>query len=287
MADGQFHNTGGRPAHRSSSSISLAQSSYSPIAGQPSRNKLIVFADGTYLELFNWIDDAPHANAWADRTPGLIDFALTTLPPSTPESLHAEIEARFKQSEDVGFVDFKFTDPEAGGRTRNDGVAVKWKLSRPVHVPNALSLPGTVSGSGHRKDLPFFTHDVTARNVRVPFEDTEKTTHPCGATGISAIKMVIPISRYTEYIRLYERLLGVPAKASSGELCHSFEVGSPVEGANRSRISTFAERDDGGNVTQQDRHLGIYGLRLFTKQREGHRPQALGVDGVAAAVSLE
>ena len=31
--------------------------------GQPSRNKLIVFKDGTYLELFNWFDKPPDEDA--------------------------------------------------------------------------------------------------------------------------------------------------------------------------------------------------------------------------------
>lgn len=53
--------------------------------GQASRNKLIVFSDGTYLELFNWYDTPPSLDdktkpmrVWGPKQDGLIDFALTS-----------------------------------------------------------------------------------------------------------------------------------------------------------------------------------------------------------------
>ena len=52
--------------------------------GQPSRNKLVIFADGSYLEFFNWYDTPPSLHdehlpmrVWGPKTPGLIDFAIT------------------------------------------------------------------------------------------------------------------------------------------------------------------------------------------------------------------
>ena len=64
--------------------------------GQPSRNKLVIFADGTYLEFFNWYDTPPSLDNenlpmrfWGPKTPGLIDFAITDTTHSAEESVGA------------------------------------------------------------------------------------------------------------------------------------------------------------------------------------------------------
>lgn len=43
-------------------------------------NRLVVFRDGTYLELIAFIDDAPEKRRghWWDRAFGVVDYALTT-----------------------------------------------------------------------------------------------------------------------------------------------------------------------------------------------------------------
>ena len=161
-----------------------------------------MFEDGTYLELFNWTDVPPSSNAWADKSPGLIDFALTSLPPITAEALQEKIQDQL-QAQKLSKLDaFYYDSPAAGGRTRKDGVPVKWKLSRPVPVEDRQCPSNNVSLSGHRNDFPFLCHDVTARNVRIPFDDQEKTFHPCGATGISAVELMFPESQYDEYAQL-------------------------------------------------------------------------------------
>lgn len=246
-----------------------------------------MFADGTYLELFNWTSDPPRSNNWADRSTGLIDFALTSLPPSTPDSLHREIEARSRPRADGEPVDLKYTAPSSGGRTRSDGVPVKFTLMRPIPAFGGVSSPVIMSPSGHRKDLPFFCHDVTERNTRIPFDDKSKTTHPCGATGISAVELRFPHARYWTYIKLYEALLGIPAEAKRETLCHEFKIRSPVLGVNASRILTFAEKDEDLVPAQSNPGVAIRGLRLHTDDREEPVLQALGSDGVASTVSLE
>ena len=257
------------------------------MSGQPSQNKLIVFSDGTYLELFNWVDRPPHSNAWADKSPGLIDFALTTLPPSSAESVQEEIRDRLQRGSDAVHVDFKYKVPEAGGRLRKDGVEVKWKLSRPIPVSDSLSASQKVSASGHRKDLPFFTHDVTARNVRVPFDDVEKTTHPCGATGISAVEVLYPKLQYPEYVMLYEKLLGTLGKPSEDKQCHEFYVESPVKDICFSRIIVSAGKDEDEHTSKTDYAACIRGLRLHVKDREGHGLQALSSGSSTTSVFLE
>ena len=259
--------------------------------GQPSRNKLIYFSDGTYLELFNWIAKPPTSNAWADKSAGLIDFALTSLLPSTADSLHEEISSRLQEvADDDPTVDFRYTAPQPGGRIRKDGVHVQWKLSRPIPAPDKpSSVSHEVSASGHRKDFPFFTHDVTPRSVRVPFDEKDKTTHPCGATGISAVELTFPKHRFPEYVKLYQKLLGIAGKGEGDALdTHVFEVRSPVEDMMpASRIILSAAQDGEENSPQANYGGYLRGLRLYAKGPEGHNSRALGSEGIASTVSLE
>ena len=259
-------------------------------SGQPSRNKLIVFKDGTYLELFNWIEPPREPNAWADSSPGLIDCALTTLHPSTAESVYEEVAARLQSLNVTPSLSVKYEQPEAGGRIRKDGVQVKWKLSRPIPASEASSSTDAVSRSGHRKDLPFFTHDVTDRNVRIPFDDESKTTHPCGAVGISTVDISFPEAQYLEYVKLYKTLLGISAKPlnePSNVNSHEFKVESPVPGSKPSRIVLHSIHHQAGTSEQKVPGIGICGLRLALENRQGHGAQALGSDGIASTLSLE
>ena len=258
---------------------------------QPSRNKLIVFADGTYIELFNWFDKPKEPNAWANKAPGLIDFALTSMPPSTAESLHQEIAAQLQTKDEGGSVDLRYEEPKAGGRARKDGVQVKWKLTRPIPSSGDPSTDSRVSASGYRQDVPFFTHDVTEREVRIPFDDNAKTTHPCGALGISTVEVLYPRAQYHDYIKVYRSLLGVPATAAidgtSDGLRHQFELESPVQGPFSSRILIRAENDESDVKWRHERGIGLRGLRLAIQKREGHGVRSLGSDELASTVFLE
>ena len=86
--------------------------------GHSSRNKLIVFADGTYLELFCWIDTPREFYAWANKSPGLIDFALTSMPPKTAQSLHKDIVSRLGKEQSGDRPHIGYTPPQAGSRSR-------------------------------------------------------------------------------------------------------------------------------------------------------------------------
>ena len=233
--------------------------------GQPSRNKLIVFADGTYIELFNWMERPQNPNPWTDKTPGLIDFALTSMPPSTAESLREEVMGRLKPEKGDHPANVKYEEPIAGGRTRKDGVPVKWKLTRPVPASTTPIGPPIVTASGHCQDLPFFTHDVTERDIRIPFDDKEKTTHPCGAIGISTIEVLFPTSQYCKYILLYQMVLGewaTPLKGGRITQEHQFRLKSPAEGPSSTAILARHEQTERDSLWLRDRGSGIYAVRL-------------------------
>lgn len=127
------------------------------------RNALIVFRDGTYLELITFVDsDDTRENTWSWRQylqqgGGLIDYCAAS------DDLAADVAALRAAGLDAA-------DPVDGGRTRPDGVALRWRSSR--------------IGQSDR-ELPFLIEDVTPRSLRVPSGDAAE--HPNGAIGIEQL----------------------------------------------------------------------------------------------------
>ena len=119
-------------------------------------NALIAFADGSYLELVGFHDlDRALTHRWwkfAADGGGLADFALLS------DDLAADAAA---------LADLVKTAPKDGGRTRPDGVELRWRTAL-LHAP-----------------LPFLIEDLTARELRVP--GGAATEHANGAIGIAAI----------------------------------------------------------------------------------------------------
>ena len=127
------------------------------------------------------------------------------MPPSTSASWYKEMASRLLQRDTKDGFQPECNGPKVGGLARKDGVQVKWELTRPKTALGTTSLID-------RTDLPFFTHDVTARNIRIPFDDPEKTSHPWGAIGISTIETLYPKALYGTEIEQYTSILGVPAE---------------------------------------------------------------------------
>ena len=126
-------------------------------AGGLSYNALIGFADGSYLELFAFhdLEKAKGNHSWApvaERGGGWADFALRS------DDLDADVAALGSLVE---------RPPEAGGRTRPDGLVVGWKIARLV------------------KPLPFLIQDTTARENRVP--QGAATRHRDGTKEVARI----------------------------------------------------------------------------------------------------
>ena len=270
---------GGVHAGRVSPSLSPPTHLLTWSTGQSSRNKLIIFADGTYLELFCWIDTPREFHAWADKPPGLIDFALTSVPPLTAESLHNDIQSKLRDNESGQELDLSYTSPEAGGRSKPDGVQIKWKTSRPIS-----------SKSVNRTDFPFFCHDVTPRRMRVPFEDSEITRHPCGAVGISIVEILVPKSELSKYAELYGLILGTTTKISgelSDEKRSNFELARPNKEYGVSNIVLRPAEDQSNWDWLQNRGTCIRAIFLSVKDRQGHGEEALGTEGTVSTIFLK
>ena len=149
------------------------------------RNALIPFSDGTYLELVAFTDPKDtRDNIWGwryfvDTGGGLIDHCLNS----------EDLDADARRLREVGFhVD----GPDEGGRTLPDGACIRWSSARIRQ---------------ERRVLPFLIQDLTPRSSRIP----AAAHHPNGAQGISELK----ISANTSDINDYAKLIQSPNDTSS------------------------------------------------------------------------
>lgn len=143
--------------------------------GRGTRNALVVFADGAYIELIAY--DAPSQERWwrvlDAHGEGLVDFAL----------LPRDIAAAVAGARARGLSGL---EERPGSRARPDGVQIAWQSARPA-----------------TSDLPFLCADVTPRALRVP--EGEVRQHANGATGIARVKVAVvdlqaSLARYRTYL---------------------------------------------------------------------------------------
>lgn len=89
--------------------------------GRNTRNALVVFDDGAYLELITYSAPSPDERWWREldaHGDGLVDFAL----------LPQDLPAKVAQAQARGLSDI--TGPLPGGRVRPDGERVAWQTAR-------------------------------------------------------------------------------------------------------------------------------------------------------------
>ena len=142
-----------------------------------SRNALIAFSDGSYLELIAFKDNVvpeTHHFYRPNNPEGLVTFALL------PTDIQADVDAARQRG-------LNLQGPRPGGRLRPDGQRLEWQTATsPTH------------------DLPFLCADVTPRDLRVPSGPAHN--HKNGATGISALGVVV--SDIDRSRQSYSALLG-------------------------------------------------------------------------------
>ena len=148
--------------------------------GRTSHNALVIFEDGSYLELIAWTETNP-AERWNNvlraHGEGYMDFAL--LPEDVPRAID---EARLRGLRLAGPVD--------GSRVRPDGKELRWQTARQATY-----------------DLPFLCGDLTPREWRVPEGECRK--HPNGTRGIA--KVVVAVKDVRMSAARYATLLGTPS----------------------------------------------------------------------------
>ena len=226
---------------------------------------------------------------WAQKQPGLIDFALSSIRPAAIDSHFEARDARLKTENGDGGLGVGYAPPGAGGRTRKDGVEVKWKVSRP-RFSTSVDTPDEALFPNGRIDAPFFCYDVTGRDVRVPFEDKEKTTHPCGAVGVAGVEILVPKAKIAAYVKLYSNVLGtLPEAVDEGDTDKPrvFQIRVPVHKLGPSVIRIRSPQSERDVAWLEKRGIGISGLVLTIGKGQQNFPRPLGTEGTASTISLE
>jgi hypothetical protein len=139
-------------------------------AGGVTHNALVCFADGSYLELVAFRRPDPTHRWWSHATHGgFADFAVLS------DDLAQDASA---------LKDLVVREAAEGGRTRPDGVSLRWRAA-------FLRAP-----------LPFLIEDLTPRELRVPAGNA--TRHANRAIGIASL--VIAARDEPSVDQTYERL---------------------------------------------------------------------------------
>ncbi|KAI0261736.1 glyoxalase-like domain-containing protein [Gloeopeniophorella convolvens] len=180
-------------------------------------NALVIMPDGIYLELISFTHpeahyppsspahDARHRHQWANKPPGWVAYAHLGAPGSVPP-LSTLLNARL---EDIApHSGTHYAHETAGGRTRPDGVVLKWELTTPTRWAERVG--------GTR--LPFFCGDVTPRELRVPTQPASNTVHPNGAQSIAHLRVLAPRVAFTDVSAELTAITGeAPIELSASE----------------------------------------------------------------------
>ncbi|KAK7708430.1 hypothetical protein SLS57_009012 [Botryosphaeria dothidea] len=161
-------------------------------------NKLILFQDATYIELIAFIDDDPtnkHGHWWGDKRYGVIDWALTSPTVETTSRAAADLHDWKSKQENGALAELAYAQPRRGGRRKPDGQEIAWFVTFPQGAKRGLA--------------PFWCHDITPRQQRVPAE-SQGLQHPCGAIGISNIAVHTAANERLQ--GAYEAILARPGK---------------------------------------------------------------------------
>jgi len=203
-------------------------------------NKLLVFRDGTYIELIAFVEGVDPAkraaHRWGRRPEGrIIDWALGLQDPANPNA--GEPELAFQQvKERVRAADagVAYGDPVRGGRTTPAGTVLKWAVATPVFRDGPPDAAGKGGG-----ELPFWCLDRTPRSWRVPHEDPGNATHPSRVTGVAGVTVVFRergllqrVARVYDAIHQYDSADG-PAREGDSGTEWQFRVPVPDEKSGR------------------------------------------------------
>lgn len=155
--------------------------------GRNTANALIVFDDGSYLELIAYSAPSPEERWWRvldAAGEGLVDFALW------PDDIDAAVAA----ARERGLAELAAVP---GARHRPDGVRIAWQSARQ-----------------QRHDLPFLCADVTPRSLRVP--EGEVRRHANGARGVAGVQ--VAVHDVDASLARYRMLLGDDAALAGGRV---------------------------------------------------------------------
>jgi hypothetical protein len=213
---------------------------------------------------------------------------LTTLRPFTAKVNYDHISRRLEHEDGDADLGVRYIAPRAGARKRQDGVEVKWEVSRPQFA-EAKATPPSELFPTTRIDAPFFCHDVTARSIRVQFDEDDLITHPCKAHGIAGVDVLVPPDKLTAYTTLYSSLTGVAPDQitnGSGKKGCTFKLTTPTSQGAGPVIRVRVPTSDADQEWLRTRGIGIREIQLSISGRKNHGEEKLAPEGLGSTISL-
>ena len=139
-------------------------------ANGATHNALIVFEDGTYIELLALTGQPP--------IPGLIDFSILNQGGEGLVGYALGTDRLDADAARLRAAGVAIGEVVAGERRRPDGTLLQWQLMR-------------IEPDGHTHGFaPFLIQDVTPRGLRVP-QDAASVTHANRAVGIERLEILV------------------------------------------------------------------------------------------------
>lgn len=218
-------------------------------------NRLILFQDGTYLELIAFINDDPEKRKghWWDKPYGVVDYAFCT-----EQFDYEDLTKRLENSE----TGITYNPPKPGGRARPDGVELRWEVCFAKGV--------------ERGYIPFFCTDVTPRERRVPITK-ENTTHACGAIGMAGVMLEFKKDQLDHFSTATAAILGSSKTKENEYTTHS---PNEVEKAKQPTVRLHERASD------SDKDLAL-ALILQTAAHEKKDGIEQHIDGGVVSIKFE
>lgn len=151
-----------------------------------------------------------------DKPYGIVDWALTSTDEKEPDV--KAINSRLENKKSPA----RYAEPIAGGRKRPDGVELQWKVTFPTGVERGV--------------VPFWCHDVTEREKRVPISP-EATKHASGALGVAGVSVSVDDGRVGAVKSSVQAIVG-------NDMC-VLGAPEPVEGLKEPWVRVQAAEEDG------------------------------------------
>lgn len=196
------------------------------------RNALVPFRDGAYLELVTFIhpeDGRDNVWGWREFLPheGLIDYCAAS------DGMHEDVER-------LRCLGFDVDGPTEGGRRLPDGRGIRWRSA-------------SIGQKG--RSLPFLIEDLTPRDTRVPAGPS--TCHPNGVTGITRLDISVPDARKAaKNLAALTGTASKPLELGTCELVLAGQAGEQRIGPAAVKLST-----DAGKARELDQRLAC-GVRF-------------------------
>jgi catechol 2,3-dioxygenase-like lactoylglutathione lyase family enzyme len=200
-------------------------------------NALVLFADGSYLELLALVNPSGGVPLFKDLVlphgEGYSGYALTCA------DLRSEAERMRGAGIEVGEI-------RQGGRMRADGVPLRWQMAR---LDDRMS--------------PFIIQDETDRLLRVPAQG-DWIRHANGATGIADV--CILATDLEAEARRYAALTGSKATQLDGCVVFALEQGTLTITAPR----TSADQGDAASGRGLPAHITLAGISTPILPQQTH-----------------